>query len=129
MKKLCYLLVLAALTLTSSPILAQNGADIFTDEFSFTTNDGCGDYEVAGTVKLIFANRGVVFIYTGTATEVATGDTVPLNVRVVSHGNQNGLTESFTLVFPSKAVVHSVFHLNVTPDGLNIVDKSWVKCR
>ena len=128
MKKLLFVLALGALSLTSSPIMAQNGADIFVDEFAFITDDGCGPYDVSGTVKLIFTQNGVVVLYDGIATEVATGESVPLHVRVVNHGNQNSFTAPFTLVYASKAVVHSIFHINITPDGLHIVAESSVKC-
>ncbi|PHN02396.1 hypothetical protein [Flavilitoribacter nigricans] len=129
MKKLILFFSLAIFSFAVTPVAAQHGAEVRNTDFAFTVDDGCGFYAVSGTLKRISSENGVVYIYKGIATEIATGESVPLNVRVVEHGNQNGFTLPFTLVFPSKAVIHSVFHINETEDGIHVVEESWVKCK
>ena len=51
--------------------------------FDFISNDGCGDYAVSGTVIITVTQNGSTARYNGTATELATGETVPLRVTLL----------------------------------------------
>ena len=128
MKTCFYALLLGALGLCGTTLSAQNGAEILYDDFEFIANVGCGDYAVSGTVKRILTHQGTVVIYEGTATELATGDTVPLHVEEVAHGNLNGFTSQLIVVFPSKVTMHSLMHLNVAGDQLHVFAKTRANC-
>ena len=112
-----------------NPLKAQNGADVFAEPFYFVTNDGCGDYYVYGTVKIIYRENGENFIYEGTAVEVATGDAIPLHVNVAAQGNNNGYHSILQGVFPSQVIFHTSFQVKATKDGLEFKEESWVKCK
>lgn len=128
-KNLIFALMIGLFCFATNQSLAQGNTTIELP-FDFVTDDGCGDYAVSGTFILTFTENGVTSRYNGTATELATGETVPLRVRTTSHNNKNGFTSVLSVVFPSKVSVHSVFHVNFRGGNNppNIVIQSKVNC-
>ncbi len=126
MKKLLFLSLFVAFLVSS---YAQNGAVIFEESYEQTFDEGCGAFHEIGTIKIIETENGSTAIWRGTATELSSGDSVPINATITGHANQNAFTQTVSIVYPSKAIVHTVFHLNVTPNGFHPVFKFKVNCR